>query len=114
MDYLEAKEVLKAMSFEQCIKMWNESARDNNMRTYEVHEMDDETWWKWLMDNTIPTMFVKDRLSSSEECGNTFKQTDWHFFYDLESNMFVSFSSKQEFLKVIEEDFFLNEIMNRQ
>lgn len=110
MNELEAKEILRGMSFEDCIKMWNESAADHYMRAYEIHEIDDDKWWEWIVKEAGGFNFVYDLLSS----GDRFNLTDMYFFYDADSSgNFISFSTKQEFIEVVEEDFFINEIMNR-
>ena len=109
MNELEAKEILREMSFEECIKMWNESAADHCMRAYEIHEIDDDKWWEWLTKEAGGFRLISDLLSS----GDRFSLTDMYFFYDTEGGMLISFSTKQEFIEAVEEDFFINEIMNR-
>lgn len=109
MNELEAKEILRGMSFKDCIRMWNESARYNCMTDYEIRRMDESWYWEYLMRKADGFRFVSDLLSSGER----FNLTDMYFFYDEECGMFISFSTKQEFIEAVEEDFFINEIMNR-
>ena len=109
MNELEAKEILRGMTFEECMEMWNEGAADHYMRAYEIHEIDDSEWWEWLMKEAGGWDFVHDLLSS----GESFNLTDRFFFHDTEGGMFISFSTKQEFIEAVEEDFFVNEIINR-
>ena len=109
MNELEAKEILRGMSFEDCINMWNDSVADHYVRTYEIHEIVYDKWWEWIVKEAGGFNFVYDLLSS----GDRFNLTDMYFFYDIECNQFVSFSTKQELIEAVEEDFFINEIMNR-
>lgn len=97
------------MPFKDCIEMWNESAADHYERAYEIHEIDDEPWWEWLMKESGGWNFVVSLLNSGEH----FNITDKYFFFDVDGEHLVSFSSKQEFIEAVEEDFFINEIMNR-
>lgn len=110
MTEMDARNILQGMTFEECIKMWNESAADHYMRAYEIHEIDNDKWWEWLVKDTGGFFFVRDLLSSGER----FNLTDKFFFYDAEGSMFISFSTKQEFIEAVEEDFFINEIQNRK
>lgn len=109
MNELEAKEILRGMSFEDCMEMWNESAKDNRMSGYIVNDIDNDTWWEYLAVRVGGFRLISDLLSSGER----FNLTDMYFFYDEEGGMFISFSTKQEFIEAVEEDFFINEIMNR-
>lgn len=110
MNELEAKEILRGMSFEDCIRMWNKSAADHNMKIFEIREMDESWYWEWLVLEMGGFNFVADLLSS----GETFNLTDKFFFYDSDGDKFISFSTKQEFIEAVEEDFFINEIMNQE
>ena len=109
MNELEAREILRGMSFEDCMIMWNESAVYHYMHEYEIHEIDDNNWWEWLTKQCGGFRIISDLLDSDEK----FNLTDRFFFYDENGNMFISFSTKQEFIEAVEEDFFINEIMNR-
>ena len=110
MNELEAKEILRGMSFGDCMKMWNKSAAYHNMKFFEIREMDESWYWEWLVSELGGFNFVADLLNSRE----TFNLTDRFFFYDSNGYKFISFSTKQEFIEVIEEDFFINEIMNQE
>ena len=109
MNELEAREILRGMSFEECRKMWNESARDNDMVSYIINDIDNDTWWEYLAVKAGGFRLISDLLSS----GDRFNLTDLYFFYDKEGGTLISFSTKQEFIEAVEEDFFINEIMNR-
>jgi hypothetical protein len=85
--------------------MWNESL---DSRTSEVHEMHDEFWWDWLKDDMDGYWFMRRILESQ-----AFNITDRFFFYDTESKMFNSFSTKQEFIEIVDESFFIDELINR-
>jgi hypothetical protein len=107
MDESQARLLFKSMSLEQCIKMWNESL-DHYTRAYEVHSTDEDKWWEWLVKEAGGFLFVIDILSS----GEGFNITDSYFFYDKERRCFISFSTKQEFIEVVGDAFFINEIQN--
>ena len=109
MNELEAKEILRGMSFWDCMKMWNDSAKDNRMIDYIINDIDNDTWWEYLAVRAGGFRLISDLLSS----GDTFNLADLYFFYDEEGGRFVSFSTKQEFIEAVEEDVFINEIMNR-
>lgn len=109
MNELEAKEILRGMSFEDCMKMWNDSAKDNRMIDYIINDIDNDTWWEYLAVRAGGFRLISDLLSS----GDRFNLADFYFFYDSEGGVLISFSTKQEFIEAVEEDFFINEIMNR-
>jgi hypothetical protein len=108
MDESQARLLFKGMSLEQCIKMWNESL--DLYTAYGIHSIDDDYWWEWLSKHVGGFRLVSDLLSS----GDRFNLTDMYFFYDEECDMFESFSTKQEFLDAVGEEFFINEIRNRK
>lgn len=110
MDESQARLLLKGMSLEQCIKMWNDSAKDHYMWEYTIRDMGEDSWWEWLVKKAGGLRFVYDLLDS----GKRFNLYDMYFFYDMEGKMFVSFSTKQEFLDAVGEEFFINEIKNRK
>lgn len=109
MEESQARLMLKGMSLEHCIKMWNESL-DHYTRAYGIHSIDDDYWWEWLSKHAGGFRLVSDLFNN----GDRFNLTDLYFFYDEECGMFVSFSTKQEFLEAVGEEFFINEIKNRK
>ena len=86
----QAEKELAKMSFEDCIKMWNESITDHYMRSFEIHEMHDEDWWNYLKGEMDGYWFMRYLLKS-----RTFNITDRFFFYDSEGSQFISFSTRQ-------------------
>lgn len=109
MDESQARLLFKGMSLEQCIKMWNESL-DLYTKAYEIRDIDDSEWWSWLSNRASGFRLVSDLLSS----GDRFNITDMYFFYDEECGVFFSFSTKQDFVEAVGEEFFINEIRNRK
>lgn len=110
MDRERAFETLRAMSFEMCIGMWNESACDHYMRAYEIHEMEEDSWWDWIQKEIGSGYWYMRYLLQSQ----SFNVTDRYFFYDSEISEFFSFSTKQEMLEIIGDDFFIEELINRK
>ena len=106
----QAFETLRAMSFEMCIGMWNESACDHYMRAYEIHEMDDDNWWDWIQKEIGSGYWYMRYLLQSQ----SFNVTDRYFFYDTEISEFFSFSTKADMLEIIGDDFFIEELINRK
>ena len=106
----QAFEALRAMSFEQCIGMWNESAADHYMRAYEIHEMEDEDRWDWIQREIGSGYWYMRYLLQSQ----SFNITDRYFFYDDDNSEFISFSTKADMLEIIGDDFFIEELINRE
>lgn len=104
----KALEVLRSMTIEECIEMWNEACRRYDMLSC-IFEIDDEDAWSYVMSQIRSFFFVRDLLSSREG----FNLTDRWFFYDEGCNEFKSFSTKQEMLELGIEEFFVEEIINR-
>ena len=104
-----AQEQFKQMSLQDCIDLWNEKTADHYLRSYEIHEMDDEDWWDYLKGEIDGYWFMRYLLES----GQTFNITDRFFFYDSEINQFFSFSTKQELIEEVGEDTFIEELTNR-
>ena len=105
----QAEIILKNMSFDECVDMWNNSAVDHYMRAYEVPEVEDEDWWQWLSGEMGAYNLARCILESK----SSFCFSDTFFFCDTDLERFYSFNTKEEFIDIIKEDFFLDEIMNR-
>lgn len=105
----EAKEILNGMSLEDCIKMWNDAAR-NEFDFYRIiADMLDDTYWNILARKLGTINLIWDVLDSSMD---TFNRLDGYVFYDENERTFYSFDDKEEMLKYIEE-WFIEEIINR-
>lgn len=105
----QAKEILNGMSLEDCIKMWNDSAR-NEFDFYRIiADMLDDTYWNILARRLGTINLIWDVLDSSMD---TFNRLDGYVFYDDNECTFYSFDDKEEMLKYIEE-WFIEEIINR-
>lgn len=110
MDTLNAKKVLEGMTLEECISLWNKGAKDNDMRSCEIHETDDSSWWEWLMNDVAGLRFVVD-LTNSNGC--SFNLNNKYFLYDECGMEFISFNTKDELIEIVSEDALINEVINR-
>ena len=103
-----ARHILDKMTLAECIDMWNESASDHYQKMWEIHAMDEESWWNYLASELGGYDLMKSaRLS---ECFNV---ADEWFFYDVDCGLLKSFDLKSDLLDYVGEDFFLNEITCR-
>lgn len=105
----EAHRVLERMSYDECIKMWNEYASDHYRRSNEIHSMDENDWWVYLIELIEGRYFAADMLKSEY-----FDSRDTHFYYDYDKEQFKSFSSKDDLLFVCSEDFFIECLMKKE
>ena len=103
MNKIDPYEVFKAMTLEECIQMWNESACDHYQRNWEMHGMEEESWWNHLSSELGAWNLVQAVLSS----GENFNDADDYFFYDEDCSVVRSFSTKQELIEQIGDDFFI-------
>ena len=111
MDREQAWEVLRKMSLQECIEMWNDSVADHYCRAYEIHEMhNDDEWWDYLAKEIGAYQMIRQLLES----GESFNLTDKWFFYDQEEEVFKSFSTKQELMELGAEESFIEIIYNRE
>jgi hypothetical protein len=88
--------------------MWNENAVDHYCRAMEMREISDLDWWNYLALELGAWYLVISVLSS----GDNFNTSDKYFFFDQDDERMISFSTKQELIDKIEEDFFIETIMN--
>lgn len=110
MNELEAKEILRGMCLMDMIELWNEDARLHGKYLSTVHKMSDESWWNELFRRNSSVWNLLIHFLHSNEMFNT---SDMWFFWDEDCGYFASFSTKQEWLEITEEDFFLYAIMNK-
>jgi hypothetical protein len=99
----QAQEHLKKMTFEDCIRVYNESAVDHYCRLMEIHQMDDSSWWNHLAERLSGWDFI-NVVNHSDK----FNYSDKWFFYDEFDEEFVSFSSKDELVEILTKDFFMD------
>lgn len=109
MNVEKAQKILDRMSYEECIKMWNDNAADHWCRTYEIHSMDENDWWVYLIEELEGRYFAADMRNSVH-----FDYEDNSFFYDADDEQFKSFSTKEDMLYVCSEDFFIECLMKRE
>lgn len=76
-----------------------------------AHKMSDNSWWNELFRKTSSAwMLINDLLGSGEQ----FNVSDKWFFWDEDATCcFCSFSTKQEWLEMTDEDYFITAIINK-
>lgn len=107
----QAKEILKGMSLKECIKIFNDNMFNGFHFFSFISEMESDQGWRNVFSIRFPSLIPAMLLESYEK--ERFKREDLYFFYDQEDNLFYSFSIKEDLLEITGEDFFLEEIINR-
>ena len=102
------REKFNKMTIEDCIEYWNDKATENFSKDWEIHEMDDEDRWNWLSNY----LGAWDMLHAVMNAGEDFNDKDRWFFYDVDCGDMKSFSTKQELIEMIGEDFFIENMTN--
>lgn len=103
-------EIFRKMDTMDCINYWNESAVDHYCKAWEIHEMGDEDWWNYLSNELGAWDLIQAVLSAGEH----FNDSDKYFFYDEDCNHMRSFSTKQELIEQIGDDFFIENLTNEE
>lgn len=103
-----AEDVIKSMTLQECIDMWNEST-DQFHQLSKMQPMDDEKWWNHLAKE----LGAWDLMHFVWNSGEDFNDTDMYFVYIEDGCTFFSFSTKQELMELMG-DFFIDEITNRR
>lgn len=106
----QATNELRSMTFEECINFCDEVNCDHYNRFVEIHEMSDEEWWNDLAEEYGTWQLMIAVLSS----GEAFNATDKFFFFNTEEERVYSFSTKQELTELMTEDWFIDNLMNRE
>jgi hypothetical protein len=101
---------LKEMTFEECIKFCDSINCDHYERFVEIHRIDDKGWWDELAEEYGTWELINFVLSS----GETFNDTDIYFFYNSEEDRIYSFSTKQELVELMTEDWFIEGLINTE
>ena len=104
-----ARHILDKMTLPECITMWNESASDHYQKMWEIHAMDEESWWNYLAKE-LGGFDLMQAVRKSEN----FNISDEWFFFDQDYGLMRSFDLKSDLLDLVGEDFFLNEITCRK
>ena len=97
------REKFNKMTIEDCIEYWNNKATENHSKEWTICEMDDENRWNWLSNY----LGAWDMLHAVMNAGEDFNDKDRWFFYDVDCGDMKSFSTKQELIEMIGEDFFI-------
>ena len=103
-----ANERFAKMSLSDCMEMWNRIACDHYCRFMEMREMGDLEWWNTLSNELGAWGLVQAVLSS----GGLFNDSDKYFFFDQDNEQMISFSTKQELIEVMGNDFFIENMLN--
>lgn len=106
----QAIKKFEQMSLTDCIKLWNEKACDHYCRFVAIHKMSEEEWWNALSKHIGAWDLIHVVIGSGED----FNDSDEYFFFDEGNWQMRSFSTKQEMIEVIGEDFFLGELVEQK
>lgn len=106
-DYQE-REKLDEMTMLDCIELWNKRATDMYHQLSFIKLMEDEKWWNHLSSK----LGAWDLMHYVWNSGEDFNDSDKYFGYIEDNCTFFSFSTKQELLEKIGEDFFLDNLLN--
>ena len=107
-EIIPARKKLSMMTFEDCIRYWNDNAPDRHHQLAEIHDMDDKNWWDHLAD-ALGLWNLINAISNSRE---TFDTHDLYFLYIEDDGTFLSFSNKTEMLSRISEEWFIDNLEN--
>ena len=102
-------ERVKAMPLEDLISIWNNQVADHYCRCIEVHRVNDFEWWGWLA-NELGAADLVERLFESE-LNDWFMPNDLYFYYDDESNLFHSFTDKDDIFDALDITCFIDILM---
>jgi hypothetical protein len=106
----QAKRQFEQMSMHDCINMWNNTAADHYSRELAINDMECEQWWNTLSEYLGAWDLIHVVINS----GDNFNDSDKYFFFDKESNCMRSFSTKQELIQQIGENFFIDHLMEQK
>lgn len=106
----QAIKKFEQMSLTDCIDLWNEKACDHYCRFMAIHKMSEEEWWNALSKHIGAWDLIHVVIGSGED----FNDSDEYFFFDEGNWKMRSFSTKQEMIEVIGEDFFIDELVNQK
>lgn len=100
---------LKKMTFEECIAFCDSVNLDHYDRFVEIHRISDKDWWNELAEEYGTWELIQSYVNS----GRTFNDTDIYFLYNTEDDSLNSFSTKQELIELMTEDWFVDNLMWR-
>lgn len=103
----QAQARVRAMRLQDLIKMWNDNAVDHYCRYIEMHKMCDTDWWNRLANEMGAWDFAHVVMASID----TFNDSDMFFFYEEFDGQLISFSTEQELLELVGEDWFIDNLM---
>lgn len=103
-------ERVKAMPLEDLISIWNTQVADHYCRGLEIHRVNDFEWWGYLA-NDLGAADLVERLFESE-LNDWFMPNDLYFYYDDESNLFYSFTDKEDIFNALDIAVFIETLMN--
>lgn len=103
-----AVEKFQKMSMQECIDFWNEYATDQFNQLVSIHPMEDESWWNHLARE----LGAWDLMHFVWDSRENFNDSDLYFLYIENNCRFFSFSTKQEFVEYMGNDFFLDTLAN--
>ena len=98
------------LTMDECIDLWNKYATDQFHQLSEIRPMEDEKWWNRLANELGAWDFMHFVWNS----GENFNDSDLFFAYNEDFCEFFSFSTKQELVERIGEQFFIDVLTNEE
>ena len=98
------------MTMTECIDLWNECATDQFHQLSFIKPMEDEGWWNHLAQK----LGAWDLMHFVWHSAENFNDSDKYFGYIEDNCEFFSFSTKQELVERIGEDFFVDNLLNNE
>lgn len=95
------------MTLHECIHLWNESA-DQFHQLSKIQPMENEAWWNHLAKE----LGAWDMMHYVWHSGEDFNDSDLFFAYLEDGCQFFSFSTKQELVEHVGEQFFIDTLTN--
>lgn len=105
---MSAVDKFQQMTMQECIDLWNEYATDQFHKLVAIHPMEDEDWWNRLAKE----LGAWDMMHFVWHSGENFNDSDLYFAYLEDNCQFFSFSTKQELVERIGEQFFIDTLTN--
>lgn len=101
---LDAQVYFNNMSVEECVNYWNRHVSDFMNK---IHETEDENYWD-RMSRELGALNLVRAICDS----NDFHECREYVCYIEDNGTFFSFSTKEQLLEYITEDWFIEELMN--
>lgn len=104
----QAEKRLKEMTLQEMIDLWNDKV-EMYEKTSVIGEMDDVEHWDMLGKELGGYQLARILINGGED----FHEPDDYVFCNIETETIFSFSTKQEMLEYIGEDWFIDELKSQ-